>query len=341
MTTTKMVVAQQEQLIKIRAAVNGWISETFPELRRFLMHTAPEYSPAESAWVVTLATKDTEGKTIQVGRVLVNDEDGHVNGQDPESITTQIRDILAKGPQAHIDVDRLAGPGYDFIFGDGIAAAGDLADSSIDLLLTDPPYGISTPYTAEGQVPRRLRKDGRDFIMPRGDFGAWDDGLAPEAWLPVMLPKVRGWAVTFCAQAQIGDYCALLKAHKFVAVGTVVWQKTNPVPFNHRFKPINAWEAIVVGKRPGTRFNGKSVHNVLRYKSPSPQQRIHTTQKPLPLIERLTELFSSPGDTILDPFAGSGTTVIAGARMGRKVLAFENDRGVYRAACARIAEALA
>ncbi|MCY4623603.1 MAG: site-specific DNA-methyltransferase [Chloroflexi bacterium] len=336
-----MAVVQHEQLIKLRAAVNVWISETFPEYRRFLMHTAPEYSPTDGAWVVTLTTKDTEGRTIRLGRVLVDDEGGHINGQNPESITEQIHSILTRSPEARMDVDRLTGPGYDFIFGDGIAATGALSANSIDLLLTDPPYGISSPYTAEGQVPRRLRRDGRDFIMPRGDFGAWDDGLAPSAWLPVMLSKVRGWAVTFCAQAQIGEYCELMKANKFVAVGTIVWQKTNPVPFNHRFKPINAWEAIVVGKRPGTPFHGNTVHNVLRYKSPSPQQRIHTTQKPLPLVERLIELFSAPGDTILDPFAGSGTTVIAGARMGRKVQAFENNRDVYRAACARIAAAMA
>ncbi len=51
-----------------------------------------------------------------------------------------------------------------------------LGDLKIDgrLLLTDPPYGISSPYTCEKQVPRRLRKDGSDFIMPKGSFGEWD-----------------------------------------------------------------------------------------------------------------------------------------------------------------------
>ena len=230
----------------------------------------------------------------------------------------------------------MSGQGWDFILGDGLLGTGALPDRSIDLLLTDPPYGISSPYTCETQVPRRLRKDGRDFIMPRGDFGAWDDEGKSSQWLEQVLPKVRGWAATFCAQAQIGEYSASLKRHGFVAVGTMVWQKTNPVPFNHRFKPINAWEAMVVGKRPGTRFNGSVVHNVMCFKSPSPQERVHATQKPLPLIERLIELFSSPGDTVADPLAGSGTTVIAGVRMGRKVLAYENDPVIFHAACKRI-----
>ena len=208
----------------------------------------------------------------------------------------------------------------------------------MDLLLTDPPYGISNPYTCESQIPRRIRKDGSDFIMPRGEFGEWDYGFSPTSWTDVVLPKVRGWAVIFCAQSQIKEYSDILQRHKFNAVGTLVWHKTNPVPFNHKFKPINAWEAAVIGKRPGTKFNGKTVHNVFTYKSPSPQQRIHPTQKPLPLFEHLVDLFSSSKNLVLDPFAGSGTTVIAAMKMSRRVLAYENNKRYYDDAILRISE---
>ena len=118
----------------------------------------------------------------------------------------------------------------------------------------------------------------------------------------------------------------------------MVWQKTNPVPFNHTKNPINAWEAIVIGKRPGTKFNGHVVHNVFLYKSPSPQKRIHPTQKPLGLLTEFVTLFSNEGDFILDPFAGSATTVIAAASLSRRVLAFENDGDVCDAAASRIAD---
>lgn len=335
-----MTLLKANERIRIRAAVNTWISEHFPQHRRFLMHTAPEYSVDDHAWEVGLSAQVTRGSVLQLGRLLVDNDELHVTGQDPADVSAKVGALLDSHIALEMETSRLVGPGYDFIFGDGIAGAEGLPDRSIDLLLTDPPYGISNPYTCEGQVPRRLRRDGRDFIMPRGNFGAWDDGITPEEWLGRVLSKVRGWVVTFCAQAQIGDYCNLLKANKFVAVGTVVWQKTNPVPFNHRFKPINAWEAIVIGKRSGTPFNGHTVHNVFCYKAPSPQQRIHPTQKPLPLIERLVELFSSPGDTVVDIFAGSATTVIAGARMGRQVLAYENAPDAYRAACERIERSL-
>ena len=160
---------------------------------------------------------------------------------------------------------------------------------------------------------------------------------APATWTDAVIPKVGGWAVIFCAQAQIGEYEEILKSHGLNAVGTIVWHKTNPVPFNIRFKPVNAWEAGVIGKRPGTKFHGKgAVHNVFTYKSPSPQQRIHPTQKPLELFRELMRLFSSPNGLALDPFAGSATTVCAAIELGRRAIAFENDEDYYLAARKRV-----
>ena len=280
------------------------------------------------------------GKTsIQLAKLIIGPESVKLDNDTPESVARKIDaclhqkvtdDIATCLPQV--------GTFYEFRFGDGIEGMQQLEDKSVDLLLTDPPYGISNPYVCENQVPRRLRKNGRDFIMPKGHFGQWDDIFPqPSEWTKKVLPKVRGWAVIFCAQAQIGEYCAILKAQRFVAVGTLVWQKTNPVPFNHTKKPINAWEALVVGKRPGTKFNGRVVHNVFVYKSPSPQKRIHPTQKPLELITDFLKLFSSEGDLVVDPFAGSATTVIAAAGLKRRILAFENDAKIFNAAVSRIA----
>ena len=254
----------------------------------------------------------------------------------PQNVVDGLSAFLQRGEKSAFGLTSLHGKSYDFRFGDGIAGSAQLEDGSVDLLLTDPPYSISNPYTCEGQVPRRLRKNGRDFIMPKGHFGQWDYGFSPAEWTSVVLPKVRGWAVFFCAQEQIGEYSEILREHKFVAVGTLVWQKTNPVPFNHAYKPINAWEALVVGKRSGTKFNGHVVHNVFLHKSPSPQERIHPTQKPLGLISEFMELFSSQGDLVLDPFAGSGTTVAAAIELQRRVLAFENDAELFQAASKRI-----
>lgn len=323
-----------ELIIKVRAAANRWISDHFPEERRHISHAAPVH--ADGGWLVELLAR-TDERRVPLGRLRINDGDAVLTSGTTQDITQALRRLFdryeAPSPRP---ADAIRGELYDFRFGDGIDGAKALPDRSIDLLLTDPPYGISNPYTCEQQVPRRLRRNGADFIMPKGNFGQWDSDFSPAEWTETVLPKVGGWAVVFCAQAQIGEYSEILKAHKFVAVGTLVWQKTNPVPFNHTHKPINAWEALVVGKRSGTKFNGHVVHNVFVCKSPSPQARIHPTQKPLDLISRFVELFSDEGDLVYDPFAGSATTVIGACRMSRRVLAYENDPAIYPAAVKRV-----
>ncbi|WP_420635743.1 DNA-methyltransferase [Candidatus Palauibacter sp.] len=325
-----------ERKIKIRAAVNDWISRSFPVHRKQLLHGQPEYSPDRDAWAIQIETRPSGRVSVILGHLLITADATLVEATEPERVVERLRSALRNADEpVPVGAANLIGDSYEFRLGDGLVGTSELDPLSVDLLLTDPPYGISRPYTCENQVPRRLRKNGADFIMPKGSFGDWD-GAVDTSWLDAVLPKVRGWAVTFCAQAQIGEYSAILKDHRFVAVGTLVWQKTNPVPFNHKYKPINAWEALVVGKRSGTKFNGRVVHNVFRYKSPAPQHRIHPTQKPLPLIEKFISLFSDEDDLVFDPFAGSATTVLAARNLRRQALAYEKDPTIYHSACARI-----
>ncbi len=324
-------------LIEIRAAVNKWLMANFTTHREYLCHRRPLRDPESGGWLVKLATKHVKGRTIHLGTLALDESGAVVRADDPARIAREMdRMLLSEIENKRFD-DRIDGPGYRFSKGDGVEAAKRLAKGSVDLLLTDPPYGISTPYGCESQIPRRLRTNGRDFIMPKGNFGDWDKEIDPKTWLDIVLSRVSGWVVSFCAQAQIGAYQDCLRAHRFVAIGTLVWQKTNPVPFNAKHKPVNAWEAVVVGKRPGAEFYGDGVvHNVFKHQSPSPQIRIHPTQKPIGLLYRFVEMFSARGDTVFDPFAGSGSTLIAAVRAERKAIGYEACEKIYQAACERI-----
>lgn len=331
-----MTFADKQKLL-VRAAVNAWIGRSFPVERAHLYHETPQYCPNSEAWTVGLTARPAGCSPQMLGRILVSDNGTILAAPDPGEVLKLLNTLEepAEQPQPGPSLS-VVEDGCEFYLADGIKAADQMKTRSVNLLLTDPPYGISRRYNCEAQIPRRIRKNGTDFTMPRGFFGDWDRPTNPRAWTERVLPKVAGWAVIFCAQAQIGEYCDILAEHKFVAVGPMVWHKTNPVPFNHKHKPINAWEALVAGKRPGAAFNGKMVHNVFLCESPSPRQRIHPTQKPLRLIAGLVELFSNPGDLVFDPFAGSATTVIAARDLRRRVVACEKDPGIYRLAADRI-----
>lgn len=336
MTTARV---SADQTLPVRAAVNKWISETFPEDRKHISHALTDME-ANGVHRVELMLK-RNGHVTSLGHVRADAKHVRLQDGDVNNIMQRLQQALQTAGAIEATREPIRGPFHDFRFGDGIAGSSELPDRSVDLLLTDPPYSISKSYVCETQVPRRLRTNGSDFIMPKGHFGQWDEEFPPpDEWTSTIIPKVRGWVVIFCAQAQIGEYCDILNGHKLSAVGTMVWHKTNPVPFNHKYKPINAWEAIVVGKRPGTKFNGKTVHNVFECKSPSPQERIHSTQKPLDLITKFITLFSDEGDFVLDPFAGSATTVIAAANSRRRVLAYENDPEHFDAATRRITQSV-
>ncbi len=324
-----------DQTLQIRATVNRWISDAFREDRKHISHALIN-TDENGVHLVELMLK-RNGRTTSLGHIRA--DAGHVSLEDGDTdeITRKLEQALQQTKAVEDTREPIQGPFYDFCFGDGITGSSELRDLSVDLLLTDPPYSISKSYVCETQVPRRLRTNGSDFIMPKGHFGQWDEEFPkPAEWTSTIIPKIRGWIVIFCAQAQIGEYCDILNGHKLSAVGTMVWHKTNPVPFNHKYKPINAWEAIVIGKRPRTKFHGKTVHNVFECKSPSPQERIHSTQKPLDLITRFISMFSDEGGFVLDPFAGSATTVIAAANSRRHVLAYENDPEHFDAAAGRI-----
>ena len=328
--------AATEATIKVRAAVNKWLMNNFSGHRKHLRHSPPIYAKDSNLWRVEILTKGINGHPVHLGDIGVDGNGLVMETTEPDEILKTIDKLLNESSASTEHGKCISGRNYRFSNEDGIAAVGRM-DSAIDLLLTDPPYGISKAYNCETQIPRRLRANGRDFIMPKGHFGKWDESIDPGEWLEAVLPKISGWFVSFCAHTQIGEYQRELERHRFSAIGTMVWCKTNPVPFNMRHKPVNAWEAVVVGKRSGAKFNGDGVvHNVFTCKSPSPQKRIHPTQKPLELMSRFVGLFSQRGDVVFDPFAGSGTTVIAAAQNDRMGIGCEASEQQYQASCSRI-----
>ncbi len=230
-----------------------------------------------------------------------------------------------------------------------------LPDASVDCVWTDPPYLLSNGGST-CQSGRRVSVD----------KGAWDQsqGIAADhafnrGWLAecfrVLKPTGTIW-VSGTHHVYLSVGMAMLELG-FRLLNDIVWEKPNPPPnlgcrcFTHATEMI-LWAARARrGERARYTFNyetmkahndGRQMKNVWRFTAPGKDEKAHgrhPTQKPLKLIERCLEASTQPGDVVLDPFAGSGSTGVAALGLGRRFLGAEVDREYAQLAVRRLREA--
>ncbi len=226
------------------------------------------------------------------------------------------------------------------IHGDCLEVMKGISENSIDMIITDPPYFISK----EVKITRgdKTKFKGKDINL---DFGAWDKQWQNERdywnwtfrWINEcvrVLKPGRIFATWFDRDKINFISCYLQKRYHFKAKGYFAMIKSNPVPQARKVKFMNGWEIIGLWQKPG----GKLVFNyqlgqqpdyaivpVVGHTTKEDGERIHPTQKPIKIVKLLLSYWTNPGDIVLDPFAGSGTTAIACYLTGRNFICIEND----------------
>lgn len=85
-------------------------------------------------------------------------------------------------------------------------------------------------------------------------------------------------------------------------------------------------------KLPKFRNNGNMIFNCMDWPRDTKTPKVHPTQKPVALLERLIEIFTDPDDVVIDPVAGSGTTLLAAANLGRRAYGFEIKKDFFKMA---------
>ena len=205
---------------------------------------------------------------------------------------------------------------------------GGLPGGSVDLILTDPPYAISRDTGFQSVGRRSVRR----FAVSM-DFGEWDhceiDLCALAAQSHRVLRK-GGTVIVFYDVWKIERLRAALEAAGFVMLRLIVWQKTNPVPLNSKRTYLsNSREVAVAAVKGGRPTFNAAYHNGV-YRHPIPRhkgRRIHPTQKPDKLFAELLEGHSQPGDLVVDPFLGGGTTAAAAQQLGRRFAGCDINQG--------------
>jgi site-specific DNA-methyltransferase (adenine-specific) len=205
----------------------------------------------------------------------------------------------------------------------------DIPDKSIDLIILDPPYNLSMDkwdrFTSEKYIRllELVSNECKRIIKDRGSLWCFS-----------------GWSSIFLVQNQL--------ARNFILLNWIAWDRIKGRGAKYNF--ISTKEDILMfvnssdytfnklssntkkktggmGKKNGDEF--RKLSNVWTDISPivpwSKERMKHPTQKPIKLIERIIKVSSNEGDTILDPFAGSGTTGVACKMLGRNFILIEKE----------------
>lgn len=260
--------------------------------------------------------------------------------------------VTAKAPAAApIEADRL-------IRGDCIAEMAKLPDASVDMIFADPPYNLQL---------------GGDLFRPEGgrvdavdnDWDKFDTLAAYDRFTALWLAEARRILKPDGTIWVIGSYHnifrvgATLQDQGFWILNDIIWRKANPMPNFKGTRFTNAHETLIwasQGEDARYTFNYKAMKTLndeLQMRSDwvlpicGGQERLkrngtkaHPTQKPEALLYRVMLACTKPGDVVLDPFFGTGTTGAVAKRLGRKWIGIEREDSYIEVALQRIEEAL-
>lgn len=241
------------------------------------------------------------------------------------------------------------------ILGDNISIMKKIKDHSIDLIFADPPYNMNLQK-------KLLRPNGQEFS---GVNDHWDQFASlkdyddqAQKWLKealrILKPNGSLWVIgSFHNIHRLGTILQDLGAW---IINEIVWEKTNPVPNFGGTRFVNSQETllwVVKSKKAKYTFNyktmkfingNKQMKSVWKFPICSGNERlkndlgkkVHSTQKPLALLEQIILATTNYGDLILDPFSGTATTAHAAKKWGRKYIGIEIDPTYHQAANLRL-----
>ncbi|MFZ2725456.1 MAG: site-specific DNA-methyltransferase [Methylococcaceae bacterium] len=216
-----------------------------------------------------------------------------------------------------------------------------IADNSIDLIIADPPYGLGKDYGNDSDKKNN------------NELQAWT-----EQWLLLSLPKLKptGSLYIFTTWQHAPEIFSFLKQH-LLMINEIIWDRRVPsmggtirkyssvhdnigffvknkhdyyfdldairIPYDAKTKKARSRALFVGEKWLELGYNPKDIWSISRLHRIHAERENHPTQKPLALIERMIKASCPENGLVLDPFAGSGTTLEAAYRHNRNSIAYE------------------
>ncbi|KAF0179512.1 MAG: modification methylase [Alphaproteobacteria bacterium] len=255
---------------------------------------------------------------------------------------------MRRRPQTPTPSDRI-------VAGDCVAAMNALPAGCADLVFADPPYNLQLGGGLTR--PDQSKVDGVDDAWDKfSDFESYD--AFTRDWLSAarhaLKPDGALWVIG--SYHNIFRVGAILQDLGFWVLNDIVWRKTNPMPNFKGTRFTNAHETLIwAAKSQKSKYTFhydamKMLNDDLQMRSDwtlplctgaerlkgEDGKKVHPTQKPEALLHRVLLATTNPGDLVIDPFFGTGTTGAAAKRLGRHFIGMERDETYIRAAEERL-----
>lgn len=233
------------------------------------------------------------------------------------------------------------------------------------LIIADPPYNLgvnayaSNPswYVDGDNKNGESDKAGKEFFDTDKDFRPAEfihfcsqmlkperkDGISEDENVEKIGNKRKSNApcmILFCAFEQLHYYIELGARYGLKRYIPLVFRKNfSAQVLKANMKIVGNCEYGLIlyrDKLPKFNNNGQMIFNCFDWVRDNTTPKCHPTQKPVPLLERLIEIFTDKGDVVIDPCAGSGSSLLAAANMGRKAYGFEIKKNFYKDATEKV-----
>lgn len=211
-----------------------------------------------------------------------------------------------------------------------------------DHCISDPPFEAEAHTMRRRKLGRSKGNGAREIDEAALPF----EMISPETRVTVtqlLGSLVGGWVLAFCQAEAVADWRAAFEASGITYKRAMVWIKPDGMPQFSGDRPGMGYESIACGWAGAGKsvWNGGGRHGVFTFNKndgigPAP----HPTTKPISIMSELVRLFTNPGQHIIDPFAGSGTTGVACVKAGRRFTGVEIEPHYFDIACRRISDAL-
>ena len=230
------------------------------------------------------------------------------------------RRLESKGLTAHPDI----------IHGNCVEEMAKMPANSVDLILSDPPYGIDVEnsHTYGRMTVKETRFEDGDFET----FDLLDKAIAQM----YRVLKDDRHMYLFCGIDKVPTLIQLLKKHGFTVHHLpLLWDKGSGSYPSQQTSFVHSYEAFLHIQKGKRKLNG-SPRDVFPIKRVPAGRKIHPTEKPTELLRDLIGYSSIAGEVVLDPFSGSGATLVAAKETNRRAIGVELDAGYYDGICKRL-----